>query len=275
MLPTLCEMRGSSEDSSYSNASAHKYKQMIQSEQMQHASLPCTLQLMENSFGLVQSDSMDLQNDPRFFQDNVLNKRLAAFSKLGVVSSLMVATCTHVIAMKKELNFVTVEGWLRCLSFFLMSMVLFLNIIAVYVGIAQTYHTYRLETAGPTGFEIATSYYLNPNIVAWRHFAVKCLLNGLTIFLISTGIRVSVSFEELTEAEQPKMSTHAAHMMGVIVLSVFVIAGLVMHYIHLKHQAVFRTNYELAKESERPYMTGVHDLMISQRMRNHLRGPDV
>lgn len=30
---------------------------------------------MENSFGLVQSDSMDLQNDPRFFQDNVLNKR--------------------------------------------------------------------------------------------------------------------------------------------------------------------------------------------------------
>ncbi|CAL1170639.1 unnamed protein product [Cladocopium goreaui] len=65
----------SSEDSSYSNASAHKYKQMIQSEQMQHASLPCTLQMMENSFGLVQSDSMDLQNDPRFFQDNVLNKR--------------------------------------------------------------------------------------------------------------------------------------------------------------------------------------------------------
>eukprot|EP00913_Durusdinium_trenchii_P017603 g16544.t1 len=136
---------------------------------------------------------MDLQNDPRFFQANVLNKRLAAFSKLGVVSSLMVAT--------KQLNFVTVEGWLRCLSFALMSTVLFLNIIAVYVGIAQTYHTYRLETAGPTGFEIATSYYLNANIVAWRHFAVKCLLNGLTIFLISTGIRVSVSFEELSEEE--------------------------------------------------------------------------
>ena len=30
---------------------------------------------MENSFGLVQSESMDLQNDPRFFQANVLNKR--------------------------------------------------------------------------------------------------------------------------------------------------------------------------------------------------------
>ena len=30
---------------------------------------------MEDTFGLVQSDSMDLQNDPRFFQSNVLDKR--------------------------------------------------------------------------------------------------------------------------------------------------------------------------------------------------------
>ena len=30
---------------------------------------------MEDSFGLVQSDSMDLQNDPRFFQSNILDKR--------------------------------------------------------------------------------------------------------------------------------------------------------------------------------------------------------
>eukprot|EP00438_Fugacium_kawagutii_P023556 Skav200911 [mRNA] locus=scaffold1581:389059:406008:+ [translate_table: standard] len=268
-------MRGESVESSYSNSSAHKYKQMVQQEQMAHSSLPCTLQMMENSFGLVQSDSMDLQNDPRFFQDNVLNKRLSAFAGLGVVSSLMVSTCSHVIAMKKDMNFVTIEGWLRVLSFFLLSMVLFLNVIAVYVGMAQTYHTYRLETAGPTGFEIATSYYLNPNIVAWRHFAVKCLLNGLTIFLISTGIRVSVSFEELSDDIMPKMTNKAAHVLGVITLSAFVIGGLVMHYIHLKHQAVFRTNYELAKEQERPYMNRVHDLMISQRMRNHLGGPDV
>ncbi|CAK9108013.1 unnamed protein product [Durusdinium trenchii] len=264
-------MRGHSDDSQSSVfQSGARYKQM-----MSQSTLPCTLEWMENSFGLVQSESMDLQNDPRFFQANVLNKRLAAFSKLGVVSSLMVATCTHVVSMKKQLNFVTVEGWLRCLSFALMSTVLFLNIIAVYVGIAQTYHTYRLETAGPTGFEIATSYYLNANIVAWRHFAVKCLLNGLTIFLISTGIRVSVSFEELSEEEIPKISPHAAHLMGVIVLSCFVVGGLIMHYIHLKHQAVFRANYELAKESERPYMEVVHNISKRSKMGNSPITPDV
>ena len=37
---------------------------------------PVYLPRMEQKLGLIQSDSMDLQNDPRFFQDNVLNKRL-------------------------------------------------------------------------------------------------------------------------------------------------------------------------------------------------------
>ncbi|CAJ1346592.1 unnamed protein product [Effrenium voratum] len=260
-------------------AGSNKYKDMIREEYAEHSALPCTLDLMEQKLGLIQSDSMDLQNDPRFFQDNVLNKRLEAFSKLGVVSSLMVGTCTHVIAMKKDMNFSTTEGRgfqsdvlirfrtgiMRVVSFGLLSIVLFLNIIAAYVGIAQTYHTYRLETAGPTGFEIATSYYLNPNIVAWRHFAVKCMLHGLTIFLISTGIRVSVSFEDLTDEEKPRITKHNARLLGLVTLTFFCIGGFIMHYINGKHQAIFRVNYEHAKESERPYMSTVHDIMHSKR----------
>ena len=55
-----------------------------------HLRMPL-LPRMENSFGLVQSDSMDLQNDPRFFQDNVLNKRCARSDgnmMMGVVGFL-------------------------------------------------------------------------------------------------------------------------------------------------------------------------------------------
>ena len=37
---------------------------------------------MEDTFGLVQSDSMDLQNDPRFFQSNVLNKGTALTTQI-------------------------------------------------------------------------------------------------------------------------------------------------------------------------------------------------
>jgi len=252
---------------------AASYQQMHQQHQRHHEehktlqNLPCTLEMLENTFGMIQSESMDLQNDPRFFQGNILNKRLSAFAQLSVVSSLMVGACSHVIAMKKDFNFVSFEGWMRVLSFLLMSVVLILNIIATYVGMAQTYHTYRLETAGPTGFEIATSYYLNPNIVAWRHIAVKCLLNGLPLYLISTGIRVSMSFNIDDAEDFQKMSRTNSRILAAVVLGLFIISGCIMHYVHQKHQAVFRGNYEYAKMTERPYIEKVQELMSSQRSR--------
>eukprot|EP00913_Durusdinium_trenchii_P035899 g33591.t1 len=105
---------------------------------------------------------------------------------------------------------------------------------------AQTYHTYRLETAGPTGFEIASSYYLNRNIVAWRHFSVFCLLNGMTFYLISYGVR-ALAADDMVEP-------YCAYVMAWNVGLFYSVGGFLMWYIHQKHQAVFRTNYELAKE---------------------------
>ena len=238
--------------------------------QSQRGCIPDALE----SANLVHCESMELQNDPRFFQINVLDKRLSAVQSLAVVSSLMTAASSHVISMKKQLNFQNHEGCLRSASFFILCFVLFLNLIAVYVGVAQTYHTYRLETAGPTGFEIAASYYLNPNIVAYRHLAVKCLLNGLALFLFSTGIRVAVSFEMETDHEVPRMAETTADILCVVVLAVFTCAALTLSYIHMKHQAVFKANYEAAKRQERPFMAAVHGLFDSTR-RNSPRAPDV
>merc|ERR1712083_820549 len=107
----------------------------------------------------------------------------------------MVGTSTAVISMKKDMDIWSFDGALQFISFVIMTFVLLANIIATYVGVAQVYHSFRLETAGPTGFEMATSYYLNPNIVAWRHIAIKCMLNSLPMFLVSTGLRVAVNFD--------------------------------------------------------------------------------
>lgn len=221
--------------------------------------------MLEHNFGLIQSESMDLQNDPRFFQGNVLNKRLSAFSGLSVVSGLMVGTASGVISMKKDINFQSYEGIMQLVSFSLMTLVLFLNVNATYVGVAQIYHTYRLETAGPTGFEMATSYYLNPNIVAWRHLAVKCMLTALPIFLVSSGIRISVAFERSAEVEEIKITPFNARVLGLVFLALYLIAGWIMYYVHLKHCAVFKDNYELAKERELPYLKHVQSMMTGRR----------
>mmetsp|Transcript_46212 Transcript_46212/g.108252 ORF Transcript_46212/g.108252 Transcript_46212/m.108252 type:complete len:277 (-) Transcript_46212:141-971(-) len=247
--------------------------------QMQHEeyhahSQPGYLPALLENLSLVHSESMDLQNDPRFFQINVLDKRLSAVQSLAVVSGLMTTASSHVINMRKDLNFQTTEGVLRFISFVVLCLVLYLNLLAVYVGVAQVYHTYRLETAGPTGFEIAASYYLNPNIASYRHLAVKCLLNGLPLFLFSSGIRVAMSFEVEADTNTPKMNAETAHVLCMSMMALFTLGAISLSYIHFKHMAVFRSNYEAAKFNEKPFMATVQDLLASTRRNSH-HAPDV
>ncbi|CAE8604808.1 unnamed protein product [Polarella glacialis] len=244
-----------------------------------HGELSSGLRMLEDHIGLINSESMDLSNDPRFFQDSNLDKRLAAFGGLAVVSGLMVDTCSEVISMKKDINFVTFSGISQFAAFFTMSVVLFLNILATYVGVAQIYHSYRLETAGPTGFEMAASYYLNPNIVCWRHLSIKAMLCSLPLFLISTGMRVAVNFERnlqvpLKEGVDPPPPSAAekflTHSLAASFLVGYTLAGLLIFWVHLQHQAVFRHNYDSAKVREAPYLKHVQTMMASRRSNSSL-----
>jgi len=221
-------------------------------------------QMLEKSTGLVHSESMDMSNDPRFFQGSVLNKRLAAFSSLSVVSGLMVGTSTAVISMKKDMDLRTFDGQMQFVSFAIMTLVLFANIIATYIGVAQVYHAYRLETAGPTGFEMATSYYLNPNIVSWRHIAIKGMLHSLPLFLISTGLRIEINFDAAAATPAPP-PLWVARTIGITYMGVYTLMAIVVWYLHNKHTAIFRERYAVAREHEAPYLKHVHGLMSSQR----------
>jgi len=229
-----------------------------------HQELNPILQSIERETGLIHSESMQITNDPRFFQSSVLNKRLSAFAGLATVSGLMVGTCSEVISMKKDMDMHSLEGRLQLVSFSIMSIVLFANILATYIGVAQIYHTYRLETAGPTGFEMATSYYLNPNIVVWRHLAVKMMLNSLPAFLVSTGIRIQINFVKVVE-EPEKPSLYFARCVGFFFMLVYCTMGMVVAYVHSKHVAIFRERYDIAAQREMPYLKHVQSMMNSRR----------
>jgi len=229
----------------------------------QHDDLNPIMRAVEDATGLVHSESMDMSNDPRFFQGSVLNKRLAAFSSLSVVSGLMIGTCSEVISMKKDFDIATFEGIIQLVSFSIMTLVLFANVIATYVGVAQVYHAYRLETAGPTGFEMATSYYLNPNIIAWRHIAIKAMLYSLPLFLVSTGMRIQMNYDRAGEKPvPPHWST--ARMTGLVFMAIYIAMAFTVWYIHSKHMAIFRERYALAREREVPYLKHVQDMMSTK-----------
>merc|ERR1712039_778614 len=135
---------------------------------------------------------------PRFFQNNVLGQRLMAFKTIAVVAVLIVnLSIKEILIMQKavRLSF----GWAAVSDYIGLCVqlaVLVLDIFAVLVLIQQMFHTYRLLTSGPTGFELAKMYYMSPNIVGLRHLAVKSFLVSVPLFVISTACMIWMQMKE-------------------------------------------------------------------------------
>mmetsp|Transcript_55823 Transcript_55823/g.180960 ORF Transcript_55823/g.180960 Transcript_55823/m.180960 type:complete len:252 (+) Transcript_55823:121-876(+) len=212
---------------------------------------------------LPRSQSMDVQNDPRFFSENVISKRLAAFKTICVVAVLMVnLSVKQMFTLEKDISLHTVGGVINYTGFCLMTLVFLMNLATVIVLIQQLFMTYRLLTCGPTGFEIAKSYYLNPNIVTMRHVVVKGFFCSLPLFVASSSCMVYASFDKNDAKEL------AYPIVGFLALS-----SLALWYINVKHQSIFRERYALCKSHEEPLI--MHVEQMSQRSRGWWPSLDV
>merc|ERR1719162_2860292 len=114
------------------------------------------------------------------------------------------------------------------------------------------------------GFEMATSYYLNPNIVAWRHLAIKCLLLSLPLFLVSTGLQIEVSMGSSARVAQ-RPSLRMARAWGFSIMGLFCFMGMVVWYIHSIHAWIFRDRYDVAMDNQTPYLNRVKSMMSAGR----------
>merc|ERR1719229_1940190 len=102
----------------------------------------------------------------------------------------------QMFTLQKDIKIDTADGVVQYTGFCLMCIVFLLDLTTVIVLIQQLFMTFRLLTVGPTGFEIAKSYYLNPNIVTMRHAAVKGFFLSLPLLVLSSSCMVWVSFAE-------------------------------------------------------------------------------
>jgi hypothetical protein len=224
--------------------------------------------------GLVRADSMDVVNDPRFFGENVLKYRLEAFVGLEIVSGLMANNAMdQLFNMNKRMPIFdqdrlvfSFNGLLQLICFGILVFVLYQNMLAMYVGLAQPYHTYRLMTAGPTGFDAAASYYLNRNIVSWRHLAIKGMLQSLPLYILQMGMRLIVKFDRETEqpAALPNATPMTSMIQGLCFCLIFqCLAGLLV-YIHYKHFTIFAERYDVMTKQVQP-LQGFMSAMMAPR----------
>lgn len=250
------------------------------------------------AFDLARAESMELQNDPRFFTSNVIDKRLSAFGKLSIVAGLMMGTSMgQLFSLKKDMDFSSYHklygciGWWQFAGFLLEMIVAFMCLISLFTICHQMFYTYRLMTAGPTGFELASMFYLTKSIVMWRHFAVKCLLNGLALFVLSSGITLFVKFIKDAGGGPAKvivlnvqsgnsmdeqvasgsnigtsldMRVHAA--LAYFVLACFLCCACLLRQIRLHHLSAFREYYSSARAATQPLQQTLLQMAHRNRM---------
>lgn len=245
----------------------------------------------------VRAESMDLVNDPRYFTSNVIDKRLGAFGKLSVVSSLMLGTSFgQMFALKKDMNFEEFEfgvvpmGWMQFLAFTIQMNVAFMCLMAIYVIVHQVFYTYRLMTAGPHGFEQASMFYLSKQMCTWRHLAIRCIFNGLWLYMVASGLLIFVKFfkdaksanggpkkvvllnapptSPSAPAHEETLSLEGHTILGGCLLLVFLCFACLLLKVRSEHLSSFKKHYSLAHEL-------THGLMHSHYEMSHRAGISV
>eukprot|EP00929_Paragymnodinium_shiwhaense_P111955 TRINITY_DN80208_c0_g1_i1.p1 TRINITY_DN80208_c0_g1~~TRINITY_DN80208_c0_g1_i1.p1 ORF type:complete len:260 (+),score=51.06 TRINITY_DN80208_c0_g1_i1:115-894(+) len=212
------------------------------------------------STGFLRSESMDLNNDPRFFAANVIDKRLAAFGSLSIVSGLMLGTSMdQCFSLNKDFDLTPkwpYMGYFQLIGFCMQMCVTFMCLIALYVTAHQLFYTYRLMTSGPTGFECASVFYLSKSIVMWRHFSIKCLFHGLWLFMLSSGFQLLGKFykDALATQNPPKakldMEVHTN--IAIAVMLCFVAVSILLGIVRQQHLWAFQEQYKAVKAVSRP-----------------------
>jgi len=243
---------------------------------------------------------MDVTNDPRFFAGSVMNKRLAAFKSLTLVSSLMFGTALgQCFKVKKDMQFSKWDPLVGNIAiwefggFVLSTIVASMCLLSLYVITHQYFYTTRLTTAGPTGFEQATMFYLTRVIVVWRHLAVSCLFNGLWLFILLVGIQFFVTFYKdaaektdkvhqlwvsnlqygqstnmtfITEPNTNKLNMVVHSVLAYISLLLFIIFTAILALVRHHHVRVFQLNYAKAKLRNDPLESTFHSMATRSQL---------
>jgi len=156
------------------------------------------MQPLEMGGDFEREGTAELTNDPRFFTENVIDKRLAAFEALAIVTELMSGEAVkQCFELSKDFKFVGNlfhVAVLQLIGFLLMCSVMFASTVATAVLSLQLFFTIRLMTAGPTGFDKAARFYTDKRMWIWRERAIFGVKYSIVFFMLSTGFMLYVKF---------------------------------------------------------------------------------
>lgn len=210
--------------------------------------------IVDNEQMLEREGTAELKNDPRFFTENVIDKRLAAFEAMAIVTELMAAEAVkQCFELSKDFSFtggMFHVALIQIAGFAMMVSVMFMATVSTAVLSLQLFFTIRLMTAGPTGFDKAARFYQDKRMWQWRERAIFGVKWSLVVFMLSTGFMLYVKFytegapavEEMSE-EMKKSEYHIHQSIATAVLFVFIGLSAVLVNLVREHHRIFDESY--------------------------------
>lgn len=203
---------------------------------------------------LEREGTAELANDPRFFTENVLDKRLAAFEAIGIVTEIMASEAAkQCFELSKDFAWtgsLLPFNILQIVGFLIMVAVMFMDLVAVSTLSLQLFFTIRLMTAGPTGFDKAARFYMDRRMWLWRERAIFGVKWSIVGFFMSSGMMLCVKFyvEGSPEAEEETHRQHDKEYQGHKILAgsvlfIFTVLAGCLARLMIEHQRCFDENY--------------------------------
>lgn len=131
---------------------------------------------------------MGLYNDPRILQDNILNKRLNAFSTIVMAAALVGSLSFQALTVLKpqtDTNF----SWINLAALLGMVVVTVGCLFCVVVLSQQVYLLNRIMTGGVSGFDLAKTLFAK-DYRRVRHIGANAFFGSVPLFLISSTFMV-------------------------------------------------------------------------------------
>lgn len=225
---------------------------------------------------LEREGTAEVANDPRFFTENVLDKRLAAFEAIGIVTEIMASEAAkQCFELSKDFAWtgpLLLFSILQIVGFLIMVAVMFMDLVAVSTLSLQLFFTIRLMTAGPTGFDKASRFYMDRRMWLWRERAIFGVKWSIVGFFLSTGIMLCVKFyiEGAPEVEEESERLHNKEYQGHKILAgsvllIFCVLAGILARLMFEHQRCFDENYTSV---DMVGQDNLHGQLISGRPRN-------
>jgi len=229
---------------------------------------PHTKYVLEEGEELEREGTAEITNDPRFFAENVIEKRLAAFEALAVITGIMAEeSLKQTFELTKDFAWtgeLLIFSIIQLVGFFMMVFVAFMDLVACAVLSLQLFFTIRLFTAGPTGFDKASRFYTDRRMWLWRERAIFGVKWSIVGFVLSTGFMLCVKFyvegapeqEEAEEAGRMHDKEYAGHkILACVVLVVFSVLSFILYWLGREHTKCFNECYS-SVEMISPLMLG-------------------